>query len=115
MLEKRVDDIGFCSVNLTRTLNIAMGHASPPDPKDTHYDLEEIMISFINVPEAEVPDHYHRAIDLMDPKADDRKYYNFEYVVDWEIDEKYIEHTVSLQTLIDRGIGNYINLKRITV
>lgn len=51
---------------------------------------------------------YHRAQDLEEVGGSDPKLFKSEYIFDWEIPGEYINHVVSLQTLIDRGITRYI-------
>jgi hypothetical protein len=75
-----------------------------PEPAD------QIWVVFIAVPG---PDSgiYHHGKDLAGKigKLDLCKY-KHEYIFEWEVPQKYIIHTVSLQTLMDRGLGveNYI-------
>lgn len=70
---------------------------------------EDIWIALIYVPSAEGPAIYHSAMDLVSPQ--EKSMFKSEYVFDWEISDEYINHVVSLRTLLDRGIGQYINLE----
>lgn len=76
-------------------------YQTEPQPAD------EIFIAFIAVP-AQDSGIYHHAKALASQLGDitrDMKIYQSEYIFEWEIPPKYILHTVSLQTLMDNGLG----------
>jgi hypothetical protein len=77
-----------------------MDNRSKPEPAD------KIFISFIDIPASD-SGIYHHAKVLAEQLEDEEKpgLYASEYVFKWEIPEEYIIHTVSLQTIIDRGLG----------
>lgn len=66
----------------------------------------EIFITFIKIPAPDIGICHH-ARTLAEQLEDEENpvIYASEYVFEWEIPPKYIIHTVSLQTLIDRGLG----------
>lgn len=76
------------------------GYRGEAEPAD------EIFITFIDIP---APDSglYHHAEALAKQLGDRREAWRYasEYVFEGEIPPEYIRHTVSLQTLIDRGLG----------
>jgi hypothetical protein len=41
----------------------------------------------------------------------EKSLFKSEYVFNWEISEEYVDHVVSLRTLLDRDIGRYIDLE----
>lgn len=73
---------------------------------------EAIWIAFIAVPDPG-SGIYHHARSLAEQLGDgvNPVRYQSEYVFEWRIPQEYIIHTVSLQTLIDRGFGieNFID------
>jgi hypothetical protein len=66
---------------------------------------DETWIAFIAVPAEDSGIYYHHARALARQlEVEDPMLYQSEYVFEWKIPSKYILHTVSLQTLIDRGL-----------
>ncbi|CAJ2510567.1 Uu.00g095360.m01.CDS01 [Anthostomella pinea] len=65
---------------------------------------DQIWIAIIRLPE-ETADGvvFHKALDLAAGHGDEAKF-TYEIVFEWEIPEHYVEHRVSVQTLIDRGL-----------
>ncbi len=92
------------SDKLSRTLSGALHEHNVEGER-----AEDIWIALIYVPSAEGPALYHSAVDLVSPQ--EKSIFKSEYVFDWEISNEYIDHVVSLRTLLDRGIGQYINLE----
>ncbi|KAB5535238.1 hypothetical protein GE09DRAFT_355713 [Coniochaeta sp. 2T2.1] len=74
-------------------------------------DPEDILIVFIEVPDAEhaAPVRIHEAQSLAKKSGvKEVGMFKYERLFEWEIPQEYVLHGVSLQMLLDRGIGGYI-------
>ncbi|GFF60995.1 hypothetical protein IFM51744_10551 [Aspergillus udagawae] len=80
---------------------------------EKYYNLSEdpgrIWIAIIFVPDTDATKKstgYHHAKKLAQQveKMEDPNVFEYEYIFEWEVPEQYVEHRVSLQTLLDRGL-----------
>ena len=95
------------SDKITRTLSGAFAKSNI-----CHEGPKDVWIALIHVPQTGTLSAYYSAKDLAEEAGfGNADYFRSEYLFDWEIEEKYVEHIVSLQTLIERGIGRYIDLE----
>ncbi|KAK0110991.1 hypothetical protein ONS95_001372 [Cadophora gregata] len=92
------------SDKLSRTISGALRRCKHREER-----AEDVWIALIYVPHSEVPAPYHSAADLVWPE--DKDLFRSEYLFDWEINEEYVAHVVSLRVLLDRGIERYIDLE----
>jgi hypothetical protein len=76
--------------------------------KDEKERAEDVWIALIYVPHSKGPAPYHSTADLVSPQ--EKLLFKPEYVFNWEINDEYVDHVMSLRTLIDRNIGRYIDL-----
>lgn len=86
------------TTSLIRVLHIALSKYRAKEPADT------ICIVFIRVLPSD-QSRYHSAKRLAEMlHFKDSHLYNSEYLAEWEIRPDTVQHTITLETLIDRGL-----------
>jgi hypothetical protein len=80
---------------------------------EKYYNLSEdpgrIWIVIIFVPDTDATKkstghHHAKKLAQQAEKMEDPNVFEYEYIFEWEVPEQYVEHRVSLQTLLDRGL-----------
>jgi hypothetical protein len=86
------------SSNITRILHVALAKLFDEEPAET------IVITFINPPRAN-KSQYHSARSLAEELGfKDSHLFSTEYLAEGEINPGAVQHSITLRTLIDRGL-----------
>jgi hypothetical protein len=86
------------TTSLIRVLHIALTKLVDREP------AEKIVIVFISAPPEDKP-QYHSAKRLADEFDFEKPHlYSSEYLAEWEIRSDAVQHSITLETLIDRGL-----------